>query len=101
MAYDPDEHGRLESLYLKYGSWLQSQVRSDQRFGPPSFSGHDTSASYDDALTTAHALYAYLLSNPPDTASVPRAVQWAGLGFPEDQEEQTEALPSSVSGRGA
>ena len=65
MAYDPDEHERLDSLYVKYGAWLQSQVRSDRDFGPPPFAGHDVMDCYHDALATAHAVYAYLLANPP------------------------------------
>ena len=55
MAYDPDEHGRLESLYLKYGARLQSEARS---------AGLDVSEAYEDALATAHAIYAYLLAHP-------------------------------------
>jgi hypothetical protein len=66
MTYDPDEHGRLDSLYLKYGAWLQSQVRSDLEFGPPPFAGYDMVECYNDALATAHAVYAYLASNPPE-----------------------------------
>ena len=64
MAYDPDEHGRLESLYMKYGARLQSEARSVREHGLPPFAGHDLSESYEDALATAHAVYAYLLAHP-------------------------------------
>ena len=65
MAYDPDEHGRLVSLNLMYGTRLQSHVRSADEI-PPLIGGvpADLSESYQDALTTAHAVYAYLLANP-------------------------------------
>lgn len=66
MAYDPDEHGRLESLYLKYGSRLQSEARSVRENGHPQVAGHDLSEHYEDALATAHAVYAYLLAHPVD-----------------------------------
>lgn len=65
MAYDPDEHGRLASLNLMYGTRLQSHARAADEIphlvgGVPA----DLSESYQDALTTAHAVYAYLLANP-------------------------------------
>lgn len=80
MAYDPNEHGRLDSLYLKYGAWLQSQVRSDLEFGPPPFAGHDMVECYNDALATAHAVYAYLLNNPPESSSALHDEHRTGLG---------------------
>jgi hypothetical protein len=64
MAYDPDEHGRLESLYLKYGALLQSEARSIREQGRPDFAGHDLAEQYENALATAHAVYAYLLAHP-------------------------------------
>jgi hypothetical protein len=64
MAYDPDEHGSLESLYLKYGTRLQSEARSDREHGRLQPPGHDLSEHYEDALATAHAVYAYLLTHP-------------------------------------
>ena len=64
MPYDPDEHGRLESLYLKYGTRLQSETRNVQESGQPQFAGHDLAEHYEDALATAHAVYAYLLAHP-------------------------------------
>jgi hypothetical protein len=65
MAYDPDEHGRLVSLYLMYGTRLQSHARAADEI-PPLVGGvpADLTQSYRDALTTAHAVYAYLLANP-------------------------------------
>ncbi len=65
MAYDPDEHGRLVSLYLTYGTRLQSHARAADEI-PPLVGGvpADLSQTYRDALTTAHAVYAYLLANP-------------------------------------
>jgi hypothetical protein len=64
MPYDPDEHGRLESLYLKYGARLQSEARTVRDQGAPRFAGHDLAEHYEDALATAHAVYAYLLAQP-------------------------------------
>ncbi len=64
MPYDPDEHGRLESLYLKYGARLQSEACTVQESGVPQFAGHDLAEHYADALATAHAVYAYLLDHP-------------------------------------
>ena len=64
MPYDPDEHGRLESLYLKYGARLQSEARTVEESGQPQFAGHDLAEHYEDALATAHAVYAYLLAHP-------------------------------------
>jgi hypothetical protein len=64
MAYDPDEHARLESLYLKYGARLQSAARSVREHGRRQLAGHDLSEAYEDALATAHAVYAYLLAHP-------------------------------------
>ena len=66
MPYDPDEHGRLESLYLKYGARLQSEARTVQENGQPRFAGHGLAEHYEDALATAHAVYAYLLAHPVD-----------------------------------
>ena len=65
MSYDPDVHGRLESLYLMYATRLQSDARAADEI-PPLIGGvpADLSESYQDALTTAHAVYAYLLANP-------------------------------------
>ena len=65
MAYDPDEHGRLVSLNLMYGTRLQLYVRAADEI-PPLVGGvpADLSQTYQDALTTAHALYAYLLEHP-------------------------------------
>ena len=65
MAYDPDEHGRLESLYLMYGTRLQSHAREADEI-PPLVGGvpADLTETYQDALTMAHAVYAYLLENP-------------------------------------
>lgn len=67
MPYDPDEHGRLESLYLKYGARLQSEARSVRENGHPQFAGHDLAEHYEDALATAHAVYAYLLARPVES----------------------------------
>lgn len=64
MPYDPDEHGRLESLYVKYGARLQSEARTVQESGQPPFAGHGLAEHYEDALATAHAVYAYLLAHP-------------------------------------
>jgi hypothetical protein len=80
MAYEPDQHGRLDSLYVKYGARLQSQARSDHELGPPAFAAHDVVECYNDALATAHAVYAYLLSNPPDSPSVMHDKHETGLG---------------------
>ena len=66
MPYDPDEHGRLESLYLKYGARLQSEARTVRESGQPRFAGHDLAEHYEDALATAYAVYAYLLAQPVD-----------------------------------
>jgi hypothetical protein len=64
MPYDPDEHGRLESLYVKYGAQLQSEARTVRENGNPPSAGHDLARHYGDALATAHAVYAYLLAHP-------------------------------------
>jgi len=67
MAYDPDEHGRLESLYKKYGARLQSEARAVRDHGLPHFAGPDLTECYEDALATAHAVYAYLLAHPVES----------------------------------
>ena len=68
MPYDPDAHRCLDALSTKYGSWL-SQVRSDGETEQPIFDadGNESSLSecYQDALVTAHALFAYLVEHPP------------------------------------
>jgi len=71
MAYDPDEHGRLDSLYLKYGARLQSEARTVRDNGHPKFAGHDLAEHYEDALATAHAVYAYLLAHPVGETTSP------------------------------
>ena len=73
MAYDPDEHGRLESLYLKYGTRLQSEARSAREHWRLQPSGHDLTEHYEDALATAHAVYAYLLAHPVGPMASPSA----------------------------
>ena len=64
MAYDQDEHGRLVSLNLMYGTRLQSHIRSADEIPLSSVGPRLTCRSYQDALTTARAVYAYLLANP-------------------------------------
>jgi hypothetical protein len=65
MAYDPDEHGRLVSLHLTYATRVQSTARAADDI-PPLIGGMpaDPAQSYQDALTTAHAVCAYLQANP-------------------------------------
>jgi hypothetical protein len=68
MAYDPDAHQRLDDLSKKYGNWYLSQARSVLDGEPPVLDadGHESTLAdcYNDAMVTAHALYAYLSENP-------------------------------------
>ena len=68
MPYDPAAHQRLEGLARKYRDWL-SHARSAQESGRPVINadGVDSSLSdcYQDAWITAHAVYVYLVENPP------------------------------------
>jgi hypothetical protein len=63
MPYDPAKHASLESLHQKYGARLQSEARS-RADGRPRVAGDDLIECYEDALATAHAVYAYLLAHP-------------------------------------
>jgi len=64
MPYQPDEHGRLEALYKKYSARLQSEARAVRDHGRQQLAGPELSECYEDALATAHAVYAYLLAHP-------------------------------------
>ena len=67
MGDSPDAHRHMEELAKKYGDWI-TQARSDQEAGLPIFNADGVestlSACYQDALVTAEALYAYLVSEP-------------------------------------
>ena len=98
MPYDPDEHGRLESLYLKYGARLQSEARTVREFGSPQFAGHDLAQHYEDALATAHAVYAYLLAHPAQSQPTcaprhPRRVNGPATPRPLSDSHPTSSAP--------
>ena len=68
MAYDPNAHRLLEALSRKYSEWL-SYARSAQESGRMVLDadGIESTLSdcYEDARVTAHAVYVYLMENPP------------------------------------
>jgi len=76
MTYDPDAHRRLDDLSEKYGSWYLSQARAFRDEGQPVLDADGVESTlaecYNDAMTTAHALYVYLSENPrPGPGSPP------------------------------
>lgn len=76
MTYDPDAHRCLDDLSEKYGSWYLSQARAVRGDGQPVLDADGAKSTlaecYNDAMVTAHALYAYLSENPrPDPGAPP------------------------------
>ena len=68
MAYNPGAHQRLEALSEKYRDWYLSQARQTRDVGRPVLNADGMESTlaecYEDAMVTAHALYAYLVENP-------------------------------------
>lgn len=68
MPYDPDAHRLLEALSRKYSDWLP-YARSAQDSGRLVLDADGSESTladcYQDAWVTAHAVYVYLVENPP------------------------------------
>ena len=79
MAYDPDAHQRLEALSEKYRDWYMSQARRTRDPGRPVINADGMESTlaecYEDAMVTAHALYAYLVENTASHGPTSAAVQ--------------------------